>query len=142
MEFLFVNNYKGEKNDGPNKDVHEFKYCSSTLTDTGYGTLRPPNDESYSEDWGHNLLEQSNDREKTSFKQHCMINSCTHDGLQEIAKHNDYEQEWNDIKKDISESTSMAAIRFLSLKLYAKHRNKRKYHLDPMEGGHRRAAIF
>ena len=77
-----------------------------------------------------------------SFEQYCMINSCTHDGLQEIAKHNDYEQEWNDIKRDVSESTPMAAIRFLSLKLYAKHRNKRKYHLDPMEGGHRRAAMF
>ena len=142
VNFLFINNCKGEKNDGPNKDVSEFKYCSSTLTDIGHGTLRPPDDDSYSENWGHNLLEQSNDREKTSFKQYCMINSCTHDGLQEIAKHNDYEQEWNDIKRDISESTSMAAIRFLSLKLYAKHRNNRKYHLDPMEGGHRRAAMF
>ena len=36
----------------------------------------------------------------------------------------------------------MAAIRFLSIKLYAKHRNKHKYHLDLMEGEHRRAAIF
>ena len=36
----------------------------------------------------------------------------------------------------------MAAKRFLSIKLHAKHQNKRKYHLDTMEGGHRRAAIF
>ena len=79
MDFLFVNNYKREKNDGPNKDVHEFKYCLSTLTNTGYGSLRPPNDDSYSEDWRDNLLEQSNDREKTSFKQYCMKNWCTHE---------------------------------------------------------------
>ena len=142
VNFLFINNYKGEKNDGPSKDVSEFKYCSATLTDIGHGTLRPPDDGSYSVDWGHNILEQSNDTEKMSFEQYCVINSCTHDGLQQIAKHNDYEQEWNDTKRDISESTSMADIRFLSLKLYAKHRNRRKYHLDPMEGGHRRAAMF
>ena len=28
------------------------------------------------------------------------------------------------------------------LKLYAKHRDKRKYHIDPMEGGHRKAEMF
>ena len=59
-----------------------------------------------------------------------MINLCTDEGLQDIAKYNDYEQEWNEIKKDFNDSTSMAAIRFLSIKLHAKHRNKRKYHLD------------
>ena len=86
MDFLFVNNYKGEKNDGPNKDVHGFKYYSSTLTNIGYGSLRPPNDDSYSEDWGDDVLEQSNEREKTSFRQYCMINLCTDEGLQHIAK--------------------------------------------------------
>ena len=39
VNFLFINNYKGEKNDGPNKDVKEFKYCSPTLTDIGHGNL-------------------------------------------------------------------------------------------------------
>ena len=71
-----------------------------------------------------------------------MINSCTHEGLQDIARCNDYEQEWNEIKKDVNDSTSLVATRFLSLKLYAKHRNKRKYHLDPTKRGHRRAAMF
>ena len=80
-KLLFINNYKGEKNPGPSDDVSEFKYCSATLTDIGHGTLRPPDDGTYSEDWGHSILEQSNNREKTSFKQHCMINSCTDEGL-------------------------------------------------------------
>ena len=71
-----------------------------------------------------------------------MTNSCTDEGLQDIAKYNDCEEKWDEIKKKIDDSTSMAAKRFLSIKLYAKHRNKHKYHLDPIEGGHRRAGIF
>jgi len=38
-KLLFINNYKGEKNPGPSDDVSEFKYCSATLTNIGYGTL-------------------------------------------------------------------------------------------------------
>ena len=125
MVFLFFNNYKGEKNDGPNKNVHGLKYCSSTLTTVGWGSLRPPTDDSYSGDWGEDVLGQSNKKEKTSFKQYCMINSCTDEGLQAIAKYNGYEKKWDEIKKELDDSTSMAAKRFLSIKLYAKHRNKR-----------------
>ena len=36
----------------------------------------------------------------------------------------------------------MAFKRFVLLQLYAKYRNKRTYHLDPMEGGHRKAGVF
>ena len=36
----------------------------------------------------------------------------------------------------------MAEKRFTSIMLFAKHHGKRKYHLDPLEGGHRRAGIF
>ena len=71
-----------------------------------------------------------------------MINSCTDVGLQDIAKFNGCEHEWVDIKKTFNDSTSMASKRFLSIKLYAKYRSKRKYHLDPIEGGHRKAAVF
>ena len=46
------------------------------------------------------------------------------------------------LKKTFNDSTSMASKRFLSIKLYVKHRNKRKCHLDLMEGGHRRAGTF
>ena len=36
----------------------------------------------------------------------------------------------------------MAEKRFKSIMLFAKHRGKRKLHLDPWEGGHRRAGMF
>ncbi len=36
----------------------------------------------------------------------------------------------------------MAQKRFVLLKLYAKHRDRRKCHLYLQEGGHRRAGIF
>ena len=72
-----------------------------------------------------------------------MLNSCTDDGLQSIARFNGYEDEWNDVKEKFSKrNASMASKRFELMTLHAKHRTKRKYHLDPMEGGHRRAAIF
>ena len=44
--------------------------------------------------------------------------------------------------KKVNDGTSMAEKRLLSIKLYAKHRTKRKYSLDPMDGVHRRAGIF
>ena len=71
-----------------------------------------------------------------------MINSCTDVGLQDIAKFNGCEHEWVEIKKIFNDSTSMASKRFLSIKLYVKYRKKRKYHLEPIEGGHRRAGVF
>ena len=33
-------------------------------------------------------------------------------------------------------------MRFVNFKLYAKYRNRRRYHLDPIEGGHRRIGII
>ncbi len=49
----------------------------------------------------------------------------------------------NGIKKQtFNGEESMALKRFILLKLYAEHRDKRKYHLDPMEGGHQRAGVF
>ena len=142
MIFLFFKNYKGTANDGPNVNVAQLKYCSSSLTTVGWGTLRPPNDDSYSEDWGQRVLKKNADDEM-SFEEYCGINSCTDDGLDNIAKYNGYEKDWDETKeRDFNLDTSTAEKRFLLLKLYAKHRNKRKYHLDPMEGGHRRAGIF
>ena len=70
-----------------------------------------------------------------------MINLCTDEGLQDIAKYNGYEKNWDDVKKT-DDSTLMTEKRFVSIKLYSTHRTKRKYPLDPMEGGHCRAGIF
>ena len=100
MVFLFLNNHKGEKNEGPNKNVHGLKYCSSSLTAIGFGSLRPPTDDSYSEDWGKDVLRQHNTNEGMSFEEYCMINSCTDAGLQDIAKYNGCEEEWDEIKKN------------------------------------------
>ena len=77
-----------------------------------------------------------------SFKEYCMLNLCRDDGLDNISKYNGFENEWVKIQQGFTEQTTMAQKRFLSLKLYAKHRDRRKYHLDPQEGGHRRAGIF
>ena len=76
-----------------------------------------------------------------SYKEYCMLNSCTDEGLQAIAKYNCYEDDWNEMKK-INNSTSMAEKRFTSIMLFAKHRGKCKNHLDLLEGGHCRADIF
>ena len=68
-----------------------------------------------------------------------MINLCTDEGLQDIAKYNGYEEEWDGIKKRIRWQHIHDSK---TIKLYAKHCNKHKYHLDPIEGGHRRAGTF
>ena len=44
--------------------------------------------------------------------------------------------------KKNDDSTSMAEKRFTSIMLFAKHWGKRKFHLDPWEGGHCRAGMF
>ena len=88
------------------------------------------------------MLRQDNSNQKMSFEDYCMINSCTDKGLQDIATYNGFEDKWADIKQTFDERTSMASKRFQSIKLYAKCRTKREYHLDPIEGGHRKAAVF
>ena len=138
---MFIPIFKGTKNKGPGVNVEQLKYCSSSLTKVGYGTLRPPSDESYSKGWGQKVLTKDDD-EKISFKDYCTLNSCTDDGLDSIAVYNNFADEWKNEKETFDGEVSMACKRFVSLKLYAKHRDRRTYHLDPMEGGHRRAGIF
>jgi len=119
------------------------KYCSTSLEPTGYGTLRPPTDEDYSETWGEDALTKNNSDGTMTFEDYCMLNSCIDEGLQAIAKFNGFEKEWNELKeKFLRRNESMASKRFELMTLFARHRSKHKYHLDPMEGGHCRAAIF
>ena len=141
MSFLIFIIYKGTTNDGPNKNVEQLKYCSSSLTTVGYGTLWPPDDGSYSENWGHNVFSKGNN-EEMSFEDYCMLNSCSDDGLLSIARYNCIEEEWVTTTQEFTEEASMVEKRFLLLKLYAQHRDRRKYHLDPQEGGHCRAGVF
>ena len=117
------------------------RYCFSSLRKVGYGTLRPPVDDSYSDDWGAKVLERD-DADDLSFGEYCVLNSCKDEGLDSIAVYNKFSDEWETNKGTFNDETSMALKRFVLLKLYAKHRDKRKYHLDPMEGGHRKAGMF
>ena len=133
---------QGTANDGPNSNVKQLRYCSSSLTKVGYGTLRPPVDESYSDTWGDMVLKKNNEDGIISFEEYCLLNSCTDEGLDDIATYNDFSEKWKGKKKTFNDETSMTCKRFEMIKLYAKYRNKRKYHLDPMEGGHRKAEMF
>ena len=133
---------KGKNNDGPNDEVDVMQYCSSSLETIGFGSIRPPTGDSYSPSWGEEVLQHDNSDRSESFVNYCMNNSCTDEGLQEIARYNGFEEQWHEVTRTFTEQTSMAAKRFDSIKLYAQHRTKRKYHLDPIEGGHRKAAVF
>ena len=90
---------------------------------------------------GHNVLSKG-DNEEMSFEDYCMLNPCSDVELLSIARYNCIEEEWVTTTEEFTEETSMVEKRFLLLKLYAKHRDRRKYHLDPQEGGHCRASIF
>ena len=116
--------------------MEQFKYCSSMLTDVGYGTIRPPKDKCTSS-WGDEVMNDEID-EKKGFREYCMLNSCTDDGLHAIANYNKFLTEWAQEVALFDEDTSLAQKRFISFKLYAKYRKRRSYHLDPMEGGHRK----
>ena len=68
------------------------------------------------------------------------MNSCTDYGLQFIAQYNGFSEEWESEKMLFNDSMSLAQKRFILFKLYVKHHNKRRYHLDQMEGGHCKVA--
>ena len=72
------------------------------------------------------------------FREYCMLNSCTDEGLEAIAKYNTFVTEWNHEVQLFNHDTSLAQKRFISFKLYAKFRKRHLYHLDQMEGGHRK----
>ena len=106
------------------------------LTDVRYGTIRPSKDDSTPQ-WGNTVLDGENEGGK-GFRDYCKLNSCSDEGLEAIARYNGFDKEWGQETVLFTESTSLAQKRFISFKLYAKFRKKRKYHLDQMEGGHRK----
>ena len=118
--------------------MEQFKYCSSLLTNVGYGTIRPPSDK-FTEGWGDEVMNPI-DKGGKDFRRYCLLDSCTDKGLDAIAKYNNYEKEWNDEKNLFNNETLLAQKRFINFKLYAKHRDRRSYHLDQIEGGHRKVA--
>ena len=74
------------------------RYCSSSLTKVGYGTLRPPVNDSYSPDWGEKVFEED-DAGDLSFEKYCTLNLCTDEGLDSIAAYNKFSDEWEKHKK-------------------------------------------
>ena len=74
------------------------------------------------------------------FRKYCQLNSFSIEGLDAIAQYNNYADEWDNEKQLFNANTSLAQQRFIAFKLYAKHRDRRKYHIDQMEGGHRKVA--
>ena len=105
--FLFFLIYKGTTKDGPNDSIEQLKYCSSSLTKVGYGTLCPPHNDSYPEEWGEQVLKEEQE-EEISFKDYCMLSSCTDDGLDSIAVYEKFSDEWDKKKESFDGDVSMA----------------------------------
>ena len=100
----------------------------------GWGTIRPDKE---NKTWGDIAFRSIKDGGH-GYADYLGINSFTDDGLDEIAAYNKYSQEWEVEKSQFTKETHMMQKRFVNFKLYAKYRNRRRYHLDPIEGGHRR----
>ncbi len=72
------------------------------------------------------------------FREYCMLNSCTNEGLRAIANYNSFTKEWDTEVSLFDKNTSLAQKCFILFKLYSKWRKRRVHHLDQMEGGHRK----
>ena len=111
------------------------KYISIDASETsGFGTIRPKDKPSY--DWGKHALDELN------FRSYCILDPFSDSGLDEIASYNGYSEQWTSVKETFDGSTAHVEKRWQSWKLYATSRAKRRYHLEPLEGGHRRAAAI
>ena len=122
-------------NDGPSDDVEQLKFCSIMQFDVkGYGTIRPVEQDAK---WGDKAL-RSQEEGGDGYADYLQINSFTDKGLNEIADYNNYREEWDIEKSQFTEGIHMMQKRYVNFKLYAKHRDRRCYHLCPIEGGHRR----
>ena len=122
-------------NEGPGNDVEQLKFCSIMQFDVkGWGTIRPVEQDA---NWGDNAL-CSKEKGGDGYGDYLLINSFTDEGLDKIADYNNYRGEWDSEKRQFTEGIHMMQKRFVNFKLYAKHRDRRCYHLCPIEGGHRR----
>jgi hypothetical protein len=96
--------------------------------ETGYCTVRPLSDAGALTTGG--------------FQDYCKIDAHTDAGLAKIAKYNKYVKEWNDVSKTVTNDTPMVAKIWKAFNLYVDNRDKRLYHLELKEGGHRRLVII
>ena len=98
----------------------------------GFGTIRPLEKD---KDWGKKVF-QSKSTGGLGYADYVALNSFTDEGLDAIADYNNYKDEWETEKKLLSKNAQMYQKRFINFKLYSQFRERRCYHLDPMEGGH------
>ena len=112
-----------------------FKFVSILPEDeTGFCTVRPHSD--LGEDWGQTALTTG------GFQDYCNIDAHTDAGLAKIAGFNKYVDEWSKVSSTFTEDTPMVSKIWRAFNLYVDNRDKRLYHLEPKEGGHRRLAII
>ena len=130
---------KGARDECPSNDVEAMKFCSFRGHEQlGYGTIRPPNEE---EEWGDKVF-KSTAEHGYDYAKYLKTNSFSTEGLDFIAKYNNYESEWETEKAAFDNDASIADTRFVNLVLYATWRERRCFHLDPIEGGHRKVGII
>ena len=136
-KFLHFVKKQRANNEGPNDNVEQMKFCSIMQHDVkGYGTIRPVEED---KSWGLKALRSKEDG-GDGYGDYLQINSFTDAGLDQIATYNDYKKEWDAEKALFDKETHILQKRFVNFKLYAKFRDKRCYHIEPIEGGHRRIA--
>ena len=100
----------------------------------GYITIRPTKEDDQRANWGEEVLDDG-------YAEYLKINPFTDDGLNKIAQYNNYIDEWNAEKDQLDDDVTMYKKRWVNWKLYVKYRNRRKIHLDPIEGQHRCLAL-
>ena len=100
----------------------------------GFGTIRPLEKD---KDWGKKVF-QSKSTGGLGYADYVALNSFTDEGLDAIADYNNYKDEWETEKKLLNKNAHIYQKRFINFKLYSQFRERRCYHLDPMEGGHRK----
>ena len=59
-----------------------------------------------------------------------------------IAEYNNYVEEWSEVTNTFVNDTPMVKKIWKAFNLYVDKRDKRVYHLEPKEGGHRRLAVI
>ena len=123
------------KNEGPLNDVERFKYVSM-LPDVegGFGAVRPVRKRD--KHWRMKALEDG------CYTEYCAINANTDAGLEEVAKYNNYVDEWKVISEKFTQDTAMVYKKWDAFNLYVDQCEKRTYHLDPTKGGHRRLGTY
>ena len=131
--FLHFVTKKGVRNECPSDDVKALKFCSPHGHEVkGCGTIRPPDEE---EEWGDKDFKSTTEH-GYDYVKYPKTNSFSNEGLDFIAKDNNYESEWENEKAAFNNDVLIADKQFVNLVLYTTWRERRCFHLDPIEGGH------